>query len=90
MMFPPGMFEPPELTDEQKKLIDDLRKAEADNQIAWRRTQTGAWGMLFCSCGRDDNGLRVRSVFDYRPDELVTAGCRVHGGFIITYEGEVI
>lgn len=86
-MMPP--FMPPELTPEQEKAIIEFQKRQSDIEISWRRVQTGPWGTLFCSCRLEEDG-RHQSLLQYRPADPVSAGCRVHGGFIVSYTGEII
>jgi hypothetical protein len=79
---------PPELPPEAREAMDRLHKAEADTQIAWRQTMTGPWAMLFCACRLpEEPGQPRQSLLAYRPHEPVSAGCPVHGTFLVTYKG---
>ena len=83
MDMPPFFQAPPQLTPEQEKQVEALSKATADQQIAWRRLQVSQWGFLFCTCKRSQ-------MFTYAPGEQYTAGCPVHGGFLLSYTGELL
>jgi hypothetical protein len=78
---------PPELPPEARDAIERLHKAEADAQIAWRQTMTGPWAMLFCACRLPEDGGKRQSMLKFRPAEPLSAGCPVHGTFLVTYKG---
>ena len=85
----PGM-EPPELPPGVKEAIERVHQAEFEHQVAWRKITTGPWAMLFCACRLPDPELPRQSLLQFRPHEPLSAGCPVHGSFLMLHTGEVI
>lgn len=63
------------------KKLREFQKAEADAKIQWRRTMTGIWSPLFCSC---------HSYFEHVPGRWVAEECPIHSMFVVTYDGEIL
>jgi hypothetical protein len=72
------------LTEEQQAAIVAVKVRELGLQEEWRRIVTGPWAMLFCECEDSD-------MFRWKPSsQPLTAGCAVHGQFMMTPDGRVL
>ena len=74
--------------ERERKLAAE--QAEFDQQVNWRKVMTGPWAMLFCACRLPDSEKPRQPLLAFRPYEPLSAGCPVHGTFLMLHTGEVI